>query len=96
LEWSNYKKLTINHVGFIPAFSRKDLKVEGDSKTLNAIGRSWGPSWRMIVAFGPGKPKAYGIYPGGQSGNPGSRNYDSMLEDWAAGKYYELELMDRQ
>ena len=96
LEWSNYKKLSINHIGFIPAFSRTDLKVEGDSKTLNAIGRTWGPSWRMIVAFGPGKPKAYGIYPGGQSGNPGSTNYDNMLEDWAAGKYYELELMDRE
>jgi len=96
LEWSNYKKLSINHIGFIPAFSRTDLKVEGDSKTLNAIGRTWGPSWRMIVAFGPGKPKAYGIYPGGQSGNPGSSHYDNMLEDWAAGKYYELELMDRQ
>ncbi len=96
LEWSNYKKLSINHIGFIPAFSRTDLKVEGDSKTLNAIGRTWGPSWRMIVAFGPGKPKAYGIYPGGQSGNPGSSHYDNMLEDWAEGKYYELELMDRQ
>ena len=96
LEWSNYKKLSINHIGFIPAFSRTDLKVEGDSKTLNAIGATWGPSWRMIVAFGPGKPKAYGIYPGGQSGNPGSRNYDNMLKDWANGKYYELELMDRQ
>jgi len=96
LEWSNYKKLDINHIGFIPAFSRTDLKVEGDSKTLNAIGRTWGPSWRMIVAFGPDKPKAYGIYPGGQSGNPGSTNYDDMLEDWAEGKYYELELMDRQ
>ncbi len=96
LEWSDYKKLSINHIGFIPAFSRSDLEVEGDPKTLNAIGRTWGPSWRMIVAFGPGKPKAYGIYPGGQSGNPGSPNYDNMLEDWAEGKYYELELMDRE
>jgi len=93
-EWSAYKKLDINHIGFIPAFSRTDLKVEGDSKALNAIGRTWGPSWRMIVAFGPGKPKAYGIYPGGQSGHPGSRFYDNMLEDWAEGRYYELELMD--
>jgi len=94
LEWSNYKKLAINHVGFIPAFSRHDLKVEGDSKALNAIGRSWGPSWRMIVALGPDKPKAYGIYPGGQSGHPGSPFYDNMLENWAEGKYYELELME--
>lgn len=93
LEWSAYKKLDVNHVGFIPAFSRTDLKVEGDSKALNAIGKSWGPSWRMIVAFTADGPEAYGIYPGGQSGHPGSQYYDNMLEDWAEGKYYKLDLM---
>ena len=31
-----------------------------------------------------------GVYPGGQSGNPGSRYYDSMIDTWAAGDYYEL------
>jgi penicillin amidase len=34
--------------------------------------------------------EAYGVYPGGQSGNPGSPYYDNMIDDWAKGKYYTL------
>lgn len=93
LQLYDNKKVKINHIGFIPAFSRFDLKVEGSPRTLNAIGGAWGPSWRMIVALGKDGPTAYGIFPGGQSGNPGSPYYDNMLEDWAEGKYYELEYM---
>jgi penicillin amidase len=33
---------------------------------------------------------AEAIYPAGQSGNPGSKYYDDMISDWAAGKYYEV------
>jgi penicillin amidase len=34
--------------------------------------------------------KAWGGYPGGQSGNPGSPYFDNMVDAWAAGDYYEL------
>jgi penicillin amidase len=37
--------------------------------------------------------EAYGIYPAGQSGNPGSRFYDNFIDDWVAGKYYRLWIM---
>ena len=37
--------------------------------------------------------EAWGIYPGGQSGNPGSKFYDNMIDDWVAGKYYRLWMM---
>jgi penicillin amidase len=43
----------------------------------------------MIVELGE-RPKGYGIYPGGQSGNPGSPFYDNFIDDWAKGNYYEL------
>jgi penicillin G amidase len=36
---------------------------------------------------------SYGIYPGGQSGNPGSRFYSNFIADWAKGKYYQLLLL---
>ena len=36
------------------------------------------------------KTNAYGIYPGGQEGNPGSKYYDSFINDWLVGKYYKL------
>jgi penicillin amidase len=43
----------------------------------------------MVVELGP-EVKAWGIYPGGQSGNPGSKFYDDMVDDWLAGKPDEL------
>jgi penicillin amidase len=39
--------------------------------------------------------EAYGIYPGGQTGNPGSKRYDEFVDDWAAGKYYRLWFMKK-
>ena len=50
---------------------------------------SSGRSWRMIVELGS-EIKAWGVYPGGASGNPGSPNYDSMIESWRTGELYEL------
>jgi penicillin amidase len=46
----------------------------------------------MIVEL-TDKTEAYGIYPGGQSGNPGSRYYDTFVDKWAAGKYLPVWVM---
>ena len=35
---------------------------------------------------------AYGVYPGGQSGNPGSRYYDNFINTWIKGNYYKIHL----
>jgi len=47
-----------------------------------------------VVQLGE-SPEAYGVYPGGASGNPGSPYYDLMVDDWAAGRYHPLHLMSR-
>jgi len=50
-----------------------------------------GPSWRMIVSWaGSGQPAAEGIFPGGQSENPGSPWYQNLVSDWWAGKYLPM------
>ncbi len=36
------------------------------------------------------KPQGYGIYAGGQSGNPASKEYDQFVSDWTKGHYYKL------
>jgi penicillin amidase len=46
----------------------------------------------MIVSLTP-ETEAYGVYPGGQSGNPGSRFYDNFIDSWVQGKYYRLWVM---
>lgn len=89
--WGAYKKTVIRHLANIPAFSVPLPRVGGNSSALNAVTATNGPSWRMIVELGP-KVKAYGVYPGGQSGNPGSAYYDNMIKSWSDGQYFELHL----
>lgn len=79
----------------IPAFSRMGLPTGGGQHIVNATKKTHGPSWRMVVELGA-ETKAYGIYPGGQSGNPGSAFYDNMVDDWVDGKYYSLNIYDQQ
>ncbi|HNI45374.1 MAG TPA: penicillin acylase family protein, partial [Chitinophagales bacterium] len=67
-----------------------ELPIGGGKGILNAASTNWGPSWRMIVMLGDDKVEAFGIYPGGQSGNPGSRYYANFVDKWAAGEYNRL------
>ncbi|MBX7225593.1 MAG: penicillin acylase family protein [Chitinophagales bacterium] len=90
IKWQYYKNTTIAHLAQIPAFSEHQVPVGGYATIVNACTETWGPSWRMVVDFKDGRPKGYGIFPGGQSGNPGSPYYSNMIADWAKGKYYNL------
>ncbi len=90
-----YRKSSVRHLANIPAFSFENMFVSGDIKSLNAIGERAGPSWRMIVELGD-EIEAYGVYPGGQSGNPGSPFYANMMDAWIEGDYYELEFMKHE
>jgi len=68
------------------------LPIGGGRHIVNAAQHSHGPSWRMIVQL-TDNTEAYGVYPGGQSGNPGSKFYDSFIDSWATGQYYSLWFM---
>jgi len=87
--WGEWRQAAIGHLGRIPGFGREKLAMDGGGNAINASGPGFGPSWRMVVELGP-EVKAWGILPGGPSGNPGSRYYDSGVDDWVAGKIYPL------
>ncbi len=95
LEWAKYKDTHISHLTKVDAFSRLHLPVGGGGNDINAIREDHGPSWRMVVSL-TDKTEAYGIYPGGQSGNPGSRFFDSFVDEWVAGKYFSLWMMTKE
>jgi len=90
ISWKNYKNTTIRHILRIKDFNISGVDIGGNKHILNAASKTHGPSWRMIVELDPKGVKAWGIYPGGQSGNPGHPNYSSMINDWASGKYEKL------
>ena len=87
--WGRVKGTQLRHVARIPGFGREKLEADGIGHVIGAIDTVWAPSWRMVVELGP-EVRAWGNYPGGQSGNPGSPYYDDFVDDWAAGKPYEL------
>ena len=95
ITWALYKATRVLHLTKIPALSRMNLPIGGGMNIINATTDVHGPSWRMIVHL-TDEIEAYGLYPGGQSGNPGSPYYDSFVDYWAAGKYYRLLFLSKE
>ena len=87
--WGNYKNSSIRHLTQQEALSETGLQVDGGRDIVNANSGRHGVSWRMIVEMGQ-PVKAFGIYPGGQSGNPGSPYYNNFIETWRNGQYNRL------
>ncbi len=92
LAWSAYQHTSIRHILKLPELSSLDVLANGDAYALNATTSDHGQSWRMIVHLTP-QTEAYGIFPGGQSGNPGSIYYDRSVQDWAKQTYYKIWMM---
>jgi penicillin G amidase len=92
--WSAVHRLDIWHLLRLPALSRLNLDVTGGPSTISptsTTGGSEGASWRMVVELGR-EVRAWGTYPGGQSGNPASRHYDDRLAGWQSGQLDTLRL----
>lgn len=87
LWWWRERGDFLRHLGRIPGLGGDTLRADGDGQVVNAIGSSAGPSWRMVVDLKP-PVQGYGIYPGGQSGNPGSFQFAAFAKDYEAGQLY--------
>ena len=90
--WADVRGARIRHLLRMPAFTRENIRTGGYRNILNAQTATHGPSWRMVVSL-TDEIEAYGVYPGGQSGDPGSAFYDNFIDTWEAGDYFELWFM---
>ena len=95
LEWGKWKDTKVSHLLKIPALSRLHLPIGGGEHMINATKEMHGPSWRMVVHL-TDEIEAYGVYPGGQNGNPGSKYSDNFIDTWAAGKYYRILFLKKE
>lgn len=83
--WSSVGATRLGHLLGLPAFSIRNIAIQGGPGTLNpASPGGHGPSWRMVVELGD-SVRAWGTYPGGQSGNPFSPGYADRLPLWRTG-----------
>lgn len=88
--WQYYNASSIEHLMFLDAFGTFDIPVGGSENAINANIGNFGPSWRMIVQLNEDGVRAYGVYPGGPSGNPLDPNYSSLVPAWTKGEYFDL------
>lgn len=90
LTWGKYKNTTVYHLlKTLQPFARSGLPIGGGRHIVNATQHNHGPSWRMVVHL-TNETEAWVVYPGGQSGNPGSRYFDQFVDTWASGSFYRV------
>jgi len=84
--WDRAHRANIYHLLRIPSFSALRLPVNGGPSTISPSSGDGtdGASWRMVVELGP-EVRGFGVYPGGQSGNPVSPRYQDRLPRWLNG-----------
>ncbi|MGH7668970.1 MAG: penicillin acylase family protein, partial [Gemmatimonadaceae bacterium] len=84
--WDRVAKVDIHHLLGLDGFSALGLVTAGGRGTLNPApgGGGFGPSWRLVVQLGP-RVRAWDTYPGGQSGNPASPEYEDRIPQWLSG-----------
>ncbi len=89
--WDRVRNANIAHALQVGELSARGVAVQGGPGLLNPSfgdGRH-GASWRMVVELGP-ELRAWGTYPGGQSGNPLSPHYRNRIAQWSAGELESL------
>lgn len=87
--WADYKGSIVRHLLRLPSLSIP-VRHGGNHDIVNAHSRTHGPSWRMVVSLEKTGVKTWAVYPGGQSGNPGSYFYDNMIKKWTADQHYQM------
>jgi penicillin amidase len=95
--WSATHRVDFWHVLHLAGLSRLGIAVPGGPSTMSpssVSGGGEGASWRMVVELGA-DVRGWGVYPGGQSGNPASPKYADRLGQWTRGELAPLRFPRR-
>jgi penicillin amidase len=91
--WNDVKGSRVNHLLRIEPLG-EPVMGGGSADAINALTRSHGPSWRMVVSLESTGVRMWATYPGGQSGNAGSIFYNNLIPSWEQGHHSELSMFD--
>jgi penicillin G amidase len=91
--WGKTNVLRLHSITQQSALDRGGEPVGGDEFTLspgdNSREVTGGASWRMVVDLGH-LERSRGMYPGGQSEDPGNPHYNDQTKAWITGRYLPL------
>ena len=87
--WVDAQNANINHLLNLAPLNQTRVEAGGCAECVNAFRNGNGPSWKMVVSL-EDDVKAWGVYPGGQSGNPLSPYFKNNITMWASDQLHEL------
>ena len=96
--WGDVHHVVFRHItrsDALGALWRGPFSYPGFEETLSparGLRTTHSASWRVVVDFSQTPPRAWGVYPGGQSGDPLSSRYDTHLPAFLTFSYYPLSL----
>ncbi|MGD0775509.1 MAG: penicillin acylase family protein, partial [Candidatus Solibacter sp.] len=93
-QWGKLHQLTLAHPSGNGAWQLGPVARPGDANTVNATSgdnfrQTNGTSWREVLDVGDWDRSLMTNVPG-ESGDPTSKHYSDLLEDWAAGRYHPM------
>jgi len=93
-QWGKLHQLTLVHPSGKPEFRLGPTPRPGDANTVNAtsganLQQTNGASWREVLDVGDWDRSVMTNVPG-ESGDPSSKHYGDLLQDWAAGRYHPM------
>jgi penicillin amidase len=83
--WGRVRPTRFESFSRLPGLGSEEFSAGGSPHSIFANSGSHGPVWKQVVALGS-PPRAWALYPGGQSGDPTSRHYDDFIEPWRKGE----------
>lgn len=88
-KWGMFNMVDIRHPSQLKGLGYPPFPGNGNRYTVAQKKGNVAPNWRMVIEMAE-NGRRVGIYPGGQSGNPVSKNYDNGIQRWADHHYYQL------
>ena len=94
--WGDHHKVVFRHITQSEALRplwRGPYEYPGFAETLSPAGArmtTHSASWRVVLDFSQSPLRAYGVFPGGPSGNPFSALYDAQIPEYVGFRYYDL------
>ena len=93
-QWGKLHQITFAHPLGKREFQLGPVPRPGDANTVNATSganfrQTNGASWREILDVGDWDRSVMTNVPG-ESGDPSSKHYGDLLQDWAAGRYHPM------
>jgi len=88
--WSKYNRAILPHVARLPGFGSSILEMNGSGTSVRGNHGYHGPVYKAVFELGE-NPRAWMQVPGGNNGDPLSREFERFVPEWVKGEMREVE-----